>query len=214
MARAGFRLDKFLGELKRRSVFKVVSVYSITAWGVCMGAAQLLPVFDAPAWSVRLFVLFAVLGLPIVAVLAWAYEITPKGIIRDEQDAALAASPPDLRRHTTILFGTQGSVRVAWTDGRGSHEKVLHQDFKLGRDATCEIHLDDPMISRRHAEILHADGRWWIHDLGSRNGTLVNGKRIDRIPLPARCEVLLYEASPALRIDVRAASGAQTVTSG
>jgi hypothetical protein len=213
MARAGFRLDKFLGELKRRSVFKVVSVYSITAWGVCMGAAQLLPVFDAPAWSVRLFVLFAVLGLPIVAVLAWAYEITPKGIVRDEQDAVITPAPAD-HRNTTVLFGAQGSVRVAWTDGQGAHERVMHQDFKLGREASCEIHLDDPMISRRHAEILYTEGRWWIRDLGSRNGTLVNGKRIDRIPLPSRCEVLLYEASAPLKVDVRAASAAQTVTSG
>lgn len=212
MARAGFRLDNFVGELKRRSVFKVVSVYSITAWGACMGAAQLLPAFDAPAWSVRLFVLFAILGLPIVAVLAWAYEITPKGVVRDDSTGdEEPAGPPD--RQTTVLFGAQGSVRVAWTDGHGSHEKVLYRDFTLGREAGCEVHLDDPMISRRHAEILYSEGRWWIRDLGSRNGTHVNGKRIERVPLPTRCEVLLYEAAPTLRVDVHAAASAPTVTS-
>ena len=211
MATVAFRIKGFVGELKRRSVVKVTSVYAITAWGASMGAAELLPAFGAPAWAVRAFVLVAILGLPFAAVLAWAYDITPKGIIRDEQDAADGGARPD--HDTTALFGAQGSVRVVWTDGQGKHEKVLHRDFRFGRDESCEIHLDDPMVSRRHAEVVHADGRWWVQDLGSRNGTLLNGKRVTRVPLPTRGELKLYEAAPVMRVEVHAASAAPTVSS-
>lgn len=179
-----------------------------------MGAAQLLPAFDAPVWSVRLFVLFAILGLPIAIALAWAFEFTAEGIVRDEAgdgegSAALLTAAVG---NTTMLFGAQGTVRVTWQDGTGVHEKVFHQGFRIGRDEACELHLDDPMISRRHAEVYHSEGLWWITDLGSRNGTLLDQCPVTRSPLPTQCEVKLYEASPVLRVEVRAASTAPTIT--
>jgi hypothetical protein len=208
------RLGAFLEETRRRSVFKVATVYAVTAWGASLGAADLLPAFGAPAWAVRVFVVCAVLGLPIAIVLAWAYEITPRGIVRDGADQAAMEAPPAARpQTTTMLHGAMGSVRVSWHDSRGAHEKVFGGDFKIGRDEGCEIHLDDPMISRRHAEVSHSDGLWWIADLGSRNGTLVDGQRVTRIPLPPSCEVRLYETAPMLRIEVRSGSKAATITS-
>jgi hypothetical protein len=208
------RFRAFIAELKRRNVFKVASVYAITAWGASMGAAQLLPAFGAPDWSVRFFVLVAILGLPMAIVLAWAYQITPQGIQRDQQPGATPR--PDLHRgagdSTTMLFGSQGTVRVRWTDGAGAHEKVFHRSFRMGRDESCEIQLDDPMISRRHAEVSHCEGLWWIQDLGSRNGTTLDGRSVSRVPLPSVCEVKLYEAAPTLRIEVRTPRSAQTVT--
>jgi hypothetical protein len=215
MAKPVSTFQLLLAELKRRNVFKVASVYAVTAWGASMGAAELLPAFGAPSWSVRIFVLFAVLGLPIAIVLAWAYEITPQGIVRDEQSAREPPHEalPRGRDSTTMMSGSQGSVRVKWKDGHGSHEKVLYRDFRIGRDDGCEIHLDDPMISRRHAEVSFSEGLWWIRDLGSRNGTQLDGHRVTRAPLPARCEIRLYDAAPVLRCEIRAASNAQTVTS-
>ncbi len=209
-----YRFRTLLAELKRRSVFKVATVYAVTAWGASMGAAQLLPAFDAPVWSVRLFVLFAILGLPIAIALAWAFEFTAEGIVRDEAgdgegSAALLTAAVG---NTTMLFGAQGTVRVTWQDGTGVHEKVFHQGFRIGRDEACELHLDDPMISRRHAEVYHSEGLWWITDLGSRNGTLLDQCPVTRSPLPTQCEVKLYEASPVLRVEVRAASTAPTIT--
>jgi hypothetical protein len=215
MAKPAARFQRLLSELKRRSVFKVASVYAVTAWGASMGAAELLPAFGAPDWSVRVFVLFAVLGLPIAVVLAWAYEITPGGIVRDA--AGDGPSGPTARPHsapvTTVLAGSHGTVRVAWTDGGMPHERTFHADFRIGREDTCELHLDDPMISRKHVLVSHEQGLWWIADLGSRNGTLLDGHRVMRAPLPPRCEVKLYEAGPALRLEVHAPSHAQTITS-
>jgi len=53
------------------------------------------------------------------------------------------------------------------------------QQLIIGRAKDAQIFLDSRTISRRHAEIIHDPfGRWWIRDLGSHNGTLVNGDRI------------------------------------
>lgn len=44
----------------------------------------------------------------------------------------------------------------------------------IGRDAGCEIPIDDPSASRRHARFLHTGEGFVVEDLGSKNGTLVN----------------------------------------
>ena len=48
----------------------------------------------------------------------------------------------------------------------------------LGRSGDCQITLEDPLVSRRHARIL-VDPVPTIHDLGSRNGVKINGRRIE-----------------------------------
>lgn len=48
----------------------------------------------------------------------------------------------------------------------------------LGRSTVVDVRLRDPSVSRRHAALRHEDGRWTIEDLGSLNGTVVNGRRV------------------------------------
>src|SRR4051812_22603895 len=55
----------------------------------------------------------------------------------------------------------------------------LEREATLGRSPSCEIPLEDGKVSRRHAKILVEDGQARICDLGSRNGTIVNGDRIE-----------------------------------
>jgi len=67
-------------------------------------------------------------------------------------------------------------------DGKGAKVVVpLTGDRALiGRAQDASIFLDDDGVSRRHAELYRDPfGRWWVRDLGSSNGTLVNGFRID-----------------------------------
>ncbi len=62
------------------------------------------------------------------------------------------------------------------------HELGKHQ-ITLGRSRDCDIRIEDPNVSRRHAEIRRENGAWWIVGLGSTNGIEVNGKRVDRAEL-------------------------------
>ena len=50
----------------------------------------------------------------------------------------------------------------------------------LGRAPWCNLVLPEPTVSRRHAELRRDGAAWTIVDLGSRNGTWVNGWRVDR----------------------------------
>jgi serine phosphatase RsbU (regulator of sigma subunit)/pSer/pThr/pTyr-binding forkhead associated (FHA) protein len=54
----------------------------------------------------------------------------------------------------------------------------------IGRSAECEVPLDVPAVSRRHAAIFRDRGRFFVEDLNSRNGTFLNdSKVVDRTPL-------------------------------
>ncbi|HTL79813.1 MAG TPA: hypothetical protein VL136_10445 [Candidatus Babeliales bacterium] len=82
----------FLGELKRRNVYKVAVAYIVAGWALAQGLAQVLPVFSVPNWVVQLIVLLIILGLPLALGLAWAFELTPEGIKRTEEVDEVAAA--------------------------------------------------------------------------------------------------------------------------
>lgn len=50
----------------------------------------------------------------------------------------------------------------------------------IGRSRQCDIVLSDPNVSRRHAEIRPRGGSWVLSDLGSTNGSRVNGRAVER----------------------------------
>ncbi|MCB0916122.1 MAG: DUF3662 and FHA domain-containing protein [Actinobacteria bacterium] len=60
----------------------------------------------------------------------------------------------------------------------GQDIPLLGATTVLGRGADVDIRLEDPGVSRRHAQITVADGRSTISDLGSTNGTLVDGQKV------------------------------------
>jgi predicted component of type VI protein secretion system len=85
---------------------------------------------------------------------------------------------------------------------------VLDQDLlTLGRDPNNVIVINDPQISRQHARITHQGGRMVLEDIGSTNGTFVNGMRLanphtlangDVIGLGDAVTLTYYGASPAV----------------
>ncbi|HWB65525.1 MAG TPA: DUF3662 and FHA domain-containing protein [Mycobacteriales bacterium] len=60
---------------------------------------------------------------------------------------------------------------------------LSHPVTVIGRAAECDIRLDDPGVSRRHAELRYADGRVELVDLRSTNGVRVNGSPTGRAVL-------------------------------
>ena len=67
----------------------------------------------------------------------------------------------------------------------GGAEYMLKTETTIGRSEDCAVVLADDQASRRHAVIRRQGDGYVIEDLGSRNGTFVNGSRIDR-PTPLR----------------------------
>jgi FHA domain/Domain of unknown function (DUF1707) len=71
-------------------------------------------------------------------------------------------------------------VRAGWDQPRVPTLALPRAEspVTLGRSRTCDCVLADPSVSRRHAELRRDAGRWLLRDLGSRNGTRVNGVRL------------------------------------
>jgi pSer/pThr/pTyr-binding forkhead associated (FHA) protein len=57
--------------------------------------------------------------------------------------------------------------------------ELAEGEFAIGRNATCQLSLDDPLVSRRHAVFSVAASEILLEDLASRNGVLVNGQKIE-----------------------------------
>src|SRR5262245_35005499 len=74
----------FLGELKRRNVYRVAVAYALAGWALAQGIAQVFPVFDVPSWVVRSIVVLIPLGFPVALAFACLFDLTPEGIKRTE----------------------------------------------------------------------------------------------------------------------------------
>jgi tetratricopeptide (TPR) repeat protein len=126
MTRPTPRFRHMIAELRRRKVFRVVAAYAVIAWAVTEVSATVAPALHLPEWTVTLVVVFAILGFPVAALLAWAYDLTPDGIqatpdtYAADGDAPIVAPLPSSRRArgiaaislVVILLGITGWAGV------------------------------------------------------------------------------------------------------
>src|SRR4051812_14625025 len=70
-------------------------------------------------------------------------------------------------------------LEVFGPDGMPSRAELTGQQVIIGRAPECGLRLEGGTVSRQHAEVFRDPfGRWWVRDLGSRNGVKVNGERV------------------------------------
>ncbi|MDQ3555458.1 MAG: hypothetical protein M3409_01595, partial [Gemmatimonadota bacterium] len=84
------RLGSLIGELRRRHVIRVAMVYAAVAFVVVQVADIAFPALRLPEWTLTLVVVLIALGFPVALVLAWAYDVTPRGVRRTDS----VSSPP------------------------------------------------------------------------------------------------------------------------
>jgi hypothetical protein len=111
----------------------------------------------------------------------------------DEQPEGQAGPAPSEGDfgHTMVYSPSRDARRIEPADDRrqallvgGGRRNVLSGSrVVLGRSREADIVLQDPNVSRRHAELRRGDEGWQVVDLGSTNGIKVNGRRVDHQPL-------------------------------
>ncbi|GAA5011718.1 DUF1707 and FHA domain-containing protein [Streptomyces siamensis] len=108
---------------------------------------------------------------------------------RPDELAVLTADLPTEGRWAKLVFGTVEAisgfsvrVRRAWQAERLPKLQLPHPGnpypLRIGRDPASGLRLNHETVSRVHAELSRQGGLWVLRDLGSTNGTTVNGRRV------------------------------------
>lgn len=83
-----------LEELKRRNVVRVGFAYTVIAWLLAQVAEFAFEAFGAPEWALKALIIVLLLGLPLVLIFAWAFEMTPEGIkLEKDVDRSQSITP-------------------------------------------------------------------------------------------------------------------------
>ena len=93
-------MSGFFEEVQRRKVYRVVAAYVVAAGFIIQIASVVFPAWELPNWTLRLIIVLLLPGFPLAAVLAWAYDITPRGIEATTTPAA------HRKRNLFLLIGS------------------------------------------------------------------------------------------------------------
>lgn len=186
-----------------KRLLRTLATYIVVMWGLAQGLAALAPSFEIPLWVTRGFVYSAAAAIPLVAWLAWRYQIAPQQFTRnpggpDEQSASVALLNDIRARHENL--GT-GHIRASWIDATGHRRE--HRSLGpvvIGRDDACDIVIEDCHVSRNHAILWASSTDWHVSDLHSANGTWIDNKRIDDTRLMSTDIIHLDQQGPAIQV--------------
>ena len=190
-----------IAELKRRNVFRVGVAYAIVAWLLIEVASVILPALHLPDWALTLLVVLVVAGFPLALIMAWAFELTPEGIKREEE-VDRSSSQPRRRRNTPIIgllilavaFFLLG--RFVWTEG----------DSALGVDRRSVAVIPFENLSGDEANVPFTSG---IHD-----DLLTQLSKISSIKTISRRSVLQYRDTAKTVREIAAELGVATILAG
>jgi FHA domain/zinc-ribbon domain len=111
-------------------------------------------------------------------------------LVKDEgTDSTVTLSPEELAEEGGLAaleeVGAEGPALVVRSGGGRSGEMFMPAGERtlIGRSPDCDVFLDDVTVSRKHAVLVQRDGRFFIEDQGSLNGTFLNRRRIESAPL-------------------------------
>lgn len=143
----------FFTELRRRRVCRAATVYSVALWLICQVVELVFPALGLPTWTLRLVIVFGLLGFPIALILSWLIQITPQGfVIEGSADsspnvatAAAFSRPVDRAIDCSLVIaalviGTQlatGALSTATAAASASSQTMVVVPFRVasGNDA-------------------------------------------------------------------------------
>ncbi|MDE3026399.1 MAG: FHA domain-containing protein [Acidobacteriota bacterium] len=85
--------------------------------------------------------------------------------------------------------------QVAVLSWNGHRQALDRRRAVLGRSRDADVQIEDPNVSRRHAEVVQEGSVYWLVDLGSTNGTEVDGRRVQRVQLASGSTFVIGETT-------------------
>ena len=167
-------------ELKNKGFTLSINSDGCDAINPQAGAAD--PIAATPAPTQTNWILFSATGAAVtVALLALFVAFNKRGVVKEtftqyrRRSQGVSIQRSTVKSHPSLLLQGLGSsnqnIRVLINASKCNTGALV-----IGRDATqCDLSIDDPTVSRRHASITWMDGRWMVSDLGSKNGTSIDG---------------------------------------
>lgn len=189
------RFISFLSELKERKVLQVAVAYFVVTWIVIQVADSTFEVLNLPEWSGSLLVVFVMLGFPFALLLAWAYELTPDGIVKDPDGTA----------------GKHVAYERAGFDSTDSDSEPLppsiavlqFEDMSPERDQAyfCEGIAEEILSALNQVEGLNVAARLASFQFGSKSGDILEIGRKLKVSLVLEGSV--RKAGDRIRITIQ-----------
>jgi tetratricopeptide (TPR) repeat protein len=98
-------MNRFIRELRRREVFRAAGLYVGICWIVIEVSSTILPTFDAPDWILRAIIITAIVGFPVMLVLAWIFDVTSHGIEVQAEATDTIFTPFFTRKTDYVVIG-------------------------------------------------------------------------------------------------------------
>ena len=192
-------------ELKRRNVTNVGAVYAVVAWLVVEVSSVVLDAFGAPTWALRTLIVLVVLGFPAALVLAWAFELTPRGLKRDREVDPSDSFGPKIRRRLNAITILVLIVAVAFF----AFERFFSTDRAASREA-----IDRKSIAVLPFENMSRDAANEPFTVGIHDDLLTHISRISALKTISRTSVLQYRGTTKTIPQIAAELGVATVLEG
>src|SRR5258708_4659079 len=129
--------------------------------------------------------LLQILKICLLAVMFLFFLRVLRVVWTETKPPAPAAVPSAASRTSTPAASTAASaagdglqLRVVEPPERRGAVFAVTDEMTVGRAAGCGVALEDVTVSQLHARVFRRDGRLWVEDLGSTNGTFVNRKKV------------------------------------
>ena len=112
-----------------------------------------------------------------------------------DESVAVVSTPASMATVPSVASATT-SVTCALVLPDGSRHVLETERVTVGRQSTCSIVIKDTNVSREHAQFRRGRDGWTVRDLGSTNGTKINGVRVEGEQLLANGDVVLVGSIP------------------
>ena len=103
---------------------------------------------------------------------------------REQREMTYMEEHPDSHNGDTVGMwdniggGSGKNIILNGIDNNSHYDFVLRYETLIGRDSLCTVVLKDKKVSRKHCQLIAREEELYIEDMGSKNGTFVNGERV------------------------------------